>query len=205
MALPLQYQHTMSYDTKNESIPSSETLREGRILAVGRRVTGRYEPENETEKGLDFWINLKLDFLVVLPLSLGFMFIASRSPSLQASPSRIQRHSRPPISANPLQPLAICQLPVPTTIPFTIPRPALTIPMPSRQKQHRLRRDLILHNRLKRIPQRRRPLPHPLLGNLRPLPPHQHHPLLHRRPPLLDLRAAPLVRHHLVHARRHTG
>lgn len=73
----------MASETKDDSIPGSQAVEEaGQTLTArnNRKVTERYEPENATEKGLDRWINLKFDLFVVLPLSLGFMFIASRYP-----------------------------------------------------------------------------------------------------------------------------
>ena len=66
--------------SQKDEEPSTQAEEEAprtEVVSSGRKVTQRYESENEREKNLDFWINLRLDACVVLPMSMGFMFVAS--------------------------------------------------------------------------------------------------------------------------------
>lgn len=73
----------MDTEAKNGSVPTAQMVERAplpRPALPTRRHKDHYEPETERESQLDWKIDMKFDFFVTAPLSLGFTLIASKSP-----------------------------------------------------------------------------------------------------------------------------
>lgn len=73
----------MDTQPKNDAVPTAQVAEDGRQTQPPlptRRHKDHYEPETDKERKLDRRINLKFDFFVSAPISLGFTLIASKSP-----------------------------------------------------------------------------------------------------------------------------
>lgn len=75
----------MNTEYKND-FPTAQAAEYGgqpRPMLSTRRYKDHYEPETEKESQLDWKTDMKFDFFVAAPLSLGFTLIASKSPVSQ--------------------------------------------------------------------------------------------------------------------------
>lgn len=73
----------MDAKAKNDGVPTVQMVEHAplpRPALSTRRHKDHYEPETERERQLDWKIDMKFDFFVTAPLSLGFTLIASKSP-----------------------------------------------------------------------------------------------------------------------------